>query len=372
MTVAAAANSRPLISTYCSENVRIYTQGAYPTGYNWTRVDCPHLRYDRNTITRFHSLATITTGVSVTVSMPVLLTACSIPNPTTTVLKRITVASGGVLIFDDNDIELHVEEIRVDVGGQLWIGSETCRYYSKINIVFHGSAASATVNNWDPDLSKTSKGLIGRGQVDIHGKQYHPTFTKLARTANAGDSVVFVSDLVNWEVGQEVLLTTTTWFDCPSQFSLWCRPCEPWAFGNSGYPQCQVGRPHQNERRTITAMAFDQSTGEYAVQLNSPLTYMHFSGKEWQGEVALLSRRIQLSGTDSGDSFGGHTMIMDDVGVGRFSGVQVECILHLCLTSPSLPIVLIPSVGDQDGTEERTGALPLPLPPVKGVAAVVL
>lgn len=67
------------------------------------------------------------------------------------------------------------------------------------------------------------------------------------------------------------------------------------------------------------------TTGVYAVQLNAPLVYAHHSSREWQGEVVLLSRRITFSGSDSGDFFGGHTMVAGSPSaIGRFAGVAAR------------------------------------------------
>ena len=52
------------------------------------------------------------------------------------------------------------------------------------------------------DVGMGSKGIgvLGSGQIDIHAKQYFPTWTRLAASAKVGDSVIWLQDSVNWEV----------------------------------------------------------------------------------------------------------------------------------------------------------------------------
>jgi hypothetical protein len=49
-------------------------------------------------------------------------------------------------------------------------------------------------------IGATSKGLVSQGIVDMHGKLYHPTWTRLARTVAANSSYVYLQDNVNWYV----------------------------------------------------------------------------------------------------------------------------------------------------------------------------
>lgn len=111
------------------------------------------------------------------------------------------------------------------------------------------------------------------------GKQYHPTWTRLSRSANPGDDVLYLQDAVNWEVGQSIVVLTTRWNDSPAK--------------------------HKNERLTIVGI----SSNRKAIQVNRALTHLHYAGVEYQGEVLLLSRRILFEGSDSGDKFGHHSEI---------------------------------------------------------------
>ncbi len=153
-------------------------------------------------------------GASVVIASPTnaLLRQCSLPL-NSGILTRITVQSGATLTFDDSAISLHVREIVVEAGGSLLAGADTCRLFSSLSITFYGNAQDSNAN--DSPTGQTSKGVIANGRVELHGKQYHPTWTRLARLAYAGQSVVYVQDAVNWEVGQQILITTTVLLDCP-------------------------------------------------------------------------------------------------------------------------------------------------------------
>ena len=106
------------------------------------------------------------------------------------------------------------------------------------------------------------------------------TWTKLARTADAGSNSIQVLNAAGWRVGDEIVLASTD-FD-----------------------------PRQAERRTISAIRGNTIT------LDKKLDYMHF-GKitfdvDERGEVGMLTRNIRLQASaDAEQSFyGGHVMAM--------------------------------------------------------------
>lgn len=114
------------------------------------------------------------------------------------------------------------------------------------------------------------------GIIDIHGKQFHPTWTRLSRIVEEGDDLIFLQDEVNWEVGQQLIVTTSNWFDCPAEYQeKFCRNV-----------------PHQNEIRSIIAIGESPEGANRLIQVDTPLIYQHFASEDYQTEVALLSRRI--------------------------------------------------------------------------------
>jgi len=154
----------------------------------WPRLDCPHTASGLVPLESIYP--TLSDEDNVTVSSgSVLLRQCSLP-PLPAVLNRITINNGASLVFDDSNIDLHVREIYIENGGSLLIGRDTCRLFSQINITFHGSLSDSSKT--DTPTGLTSKGILSYGLVEMHGKLYHPTWTRLERTADAGTNYLFL------------------------------------------------------------------------------------------------------------------------------------------------------------------------------------
>lgn len=143
--------------------------------------------------------------------------------------------------------------------------------------------------------------------------------------AKANDKYIFVQDLVNWQPGQRIVVTTTELKDS-----------RDW---------------HRNEERTIVAV-YRTTLGSAvsAIEVDQPISFLHFGGKEYQAEVSLISRNIIVQGdpvnsepTDTANAvckdpsdgstypcedkyltgFGGHIFVYSAAAQGRFSGVEM-------------------------------------------------
>ena len=143
-------------------------------------------------------------------------------------------------------------------------------------------AAAATTR--DTQLSKVA------ARLDLHGALFFPTWTRLAAhtpgaalataAPSSRNKVLYLQDCVNWEAGQEVLVTTTHHKD------------------TRGY--------HKNEQRTIAqggVRCVKVDGREYGqVTLTVALAHYHHAGsREYQAEVALLSRNIVIRGNARSD-----------------------------------------------------------------------
>src|SRR5690606_22911023 len=110
--------------------------------------------------------------------------------------------------------------------------------------------------------------LMG-GKLSLHGDREH-TWTKLARTAEAGSAEIEVLDASGWQAGDEIVLASTD-FD-----------------------------PRQAEKRIIAAIEGNTIT------LDRPLEYMHFGeitfGVDQRGEVGLLTRNIRIQASKDAES----------------------------------------------------------------------
>jgi cell migration-inducing and hyaluronan-binding protein len=121
--------------------------------------------------------------------------------------------------------------------------------------------------------------MLSGGTLNLHGNRTN-TWTKLAKTAEAGATSIEVLNAAQWKAGDEIVLASTD-FD-----------------------------PRLAERRKITAVSGNTIT------LDRKLDYMHFGkitfGVDERGEVGLLTRNIKIQASEDAAEtfFGGHIMAM--------------------------------------------------------------
>jgi len=302
-----------LVTNHWSERVTMPRPTKITPIANPAQTNCPHLT---GPFVNFHDL-NYSPGSDFTLpaNTKVLVHSCSISPDV--VFGVITVPATSQLIFGDAPIHLQAKALRVN--GKLLAGSETCRLRNKVTITIHGkrSAQSLPADTWVKGIH-----VVG-GALELHGAQYVPTWTRLAKTVMPGDRVIFVQDMVNWEVGQTILVATTELKDSRDY--------------------------NRNEERVISAVYSTIHANVAAVEVAEPFEFKHFAGKAYQAEVALLSRRILVQGDaenseptdkdnavcyDGGDStypcnnkyltgFGVHIRMEGADVTGRFQGVEV-------------------------------------------------
>jgi len=199
-------------------------------------------------------------------------------------VATLTIPAGSELVFADAPgLVLTVDT--VTVFGKLRFGSDTCPLLSDgIGITFASGG-----------------GLVveGGGVLDLHGKPYAPTWTRLAQTAAAGSTTLRLQDPVDWEAGHEVLVVTSAWEDTPGK--------------------------HENEVLRVASVG----SGGTVVSLEGPLAHAHYGGQEYATEVALLSRSITLQGDITSETTrkGGHT-VCKGAATCRVSGVRAYRMGH--------------------------------------------
>ena len=187
-------------------------------------------------------------------------------------LRSVTV-EGKLTFADERDLELVTDWIYVP-GGEVQIGTEASPFRHNATITLTDTVPGEDINTMG------DRGImLLRGTLNMHGNRDH-TWTKLARTAEAGATSIEVLDASEWRAGDEIVLASTDF------------------------------NPRQAERRTITAV--DGNTIGFA----EPLEYMHYGeitfGVDERGEVAMLTRNIKVQASeDAAESwFGGHIMAM--------------------------------------------------------------
>jgi cell migration-inducing and hyaluronan-binding protein len=191
-------------------------------------------------------------------------------------LRSLTI-NGKLSFAEDKDLELTTEWIMLH--GELEIGTEAKPHTRNATITL-------TDNVKDEDMAGTGGNdrsdrgiMLMGGTLSLHGDRKN-TWTKLARTAEAGSNSIQVVNAAGWRVGDEIVLASTD-FD-----------------------------PRQAERRTIAAISGNTIT------LDRKLDFMHF-GKisfdvDERGEVGLLTRNIRIQASPDAEQsfFGGHVMAM--------------------------------------------------------------
>jgi len=210
--------------------------------------------------------------------VPVAGEKVEIPGGKEVILDVSPPALGGVTIngkltFADNkDIELSTEWIMVH--GELAIGTEAKPYQHKATITLTDNVKDEQM------MGMGDRGImLSGGTLNLHGNRTN-SWTKLAKTADAGSNSIEVLNAAQWQVGDEIVLASTDY------------------------------DPRQAERRTIAAISGN------TIQLDKKLDYMHF-GKitfdvDERGEVGLLTRNIKVQASpDAEQSYkGGHIMAM--------------------------------------------------------------
>ncbi|XP_078698697.1 fibrocystin-L-like isoform X2 [Branchiostoma floridae x Branchiostoma belcheri] len=171
-------------------------------------------------------------------------------------------------------------------GGRLVVGWEDNPYLGNIHIILHGdhNTPEMPVPN-GPTVGAKAIGVFGG--LDLFGKSRNVCWTQLAQTAAAGANTITLADAVDWQVDEEIVITTTS-------FDAW-----------------------ETETFKITGVSADGRT----LTLNSSLAYEHIyhsdtvDGKSYTmaAEVGLLTRNIKIEGADYQglftESFGARVLV---------------------------------------------------------------
>ncbi|XP_044864776.1 fibrocystin [Mauremys mutica] len=184
---------------------------------------------------------------------------------TTGILNLLHVKGGKLLLAGPGPIEIHAHYILVTDGGEFQVGSPDKPLRDKAHIHLYGSFHSATFFPYGAKFL-----AVRNGTVSMHGWVPQVVSTHLKSAACVNDSRIFLEEPVDWQPGDEVIVSGTG-------------PGDTY---------------RQEEIVTIEAV---NNTELY---LRSPLRYPHSSGEEWvhgqrfalKAVVALLSRRIVVRG----------------------------------------------------------------------------
>ena len=187
------------------------------------------------------------------------------------------------------------------------VGTEAEPYTSKLTITMHGA-------RFDPYIAKFGNKCIGvhYSTLDIHGKPRDVTWTSLLETAPAGASSITLMEDVDWQVGEEIVIASTS----------------------LGIEDNEVkGEGDKSEVRMITGIS------GRTIFLNETLEWEHYANIdkygpngedeiEMRAEVGLLTRNIIYRGdpeTTTANQYGATIMLHspgDETSVGRVEYVN--------------------------------------------------
>lgn len=159
---------------------------------------------------------------------------------------------GALVISESVSTQLTFTNMTVEYGGLLQIGSTD-------NPVPPSVTATLAMS---PPVEGGSMIMV-MGDLEIHGSPVNPTWTRLAATAPAGSTTLTLTQDVNWQPGDHLVVATTSLNPMESE--------EAWVSSVSG--------------NTVT--------------LQSPLKYEHDGTAPAQAEVADLTRNVVVTSVNS-------------------------------------------------------------------------
>nr|XP_058131903.1 fibrocystin-L isoform X2 [Dasypus novemcinctus] len=188
----------------------------------------------------------------------------------TPILKMLLI-QGGILIFDEADIELQAENILITDGGILQVGTEAEPFQHKAVITLHGHLRSPELPIYGAKTLAVREGIL-----DLHGLPVPVIWTRLAHTAKAGDRILILQEAVTWKAGDDIVIAST------------------------GHRHSQ----RENEKRTIASVSADGIN----ITLTKPLNFTHLGITvtlpdgtvfDARAEVGILTRNILIRGSDN-------------------------------------------------------------------------
>eukprot|EP00591_Stephanopyxis_turris_P000730 CAMPEP_0195512014 /NCGR_PEP_ID=MMETSP0794_2-20130614/4132_1 /TAXON_ID=515487 /ORGANISM="Stephanopyxis turris, Strain CCMP 815" /LENGTH=1294 /DNA_ID=CAMNT_0040639729 /DNA_START=53 /DNA_END=3934 /DNA_ORIENTATION=+ len=266
---------QPIIRSKSSSEVIVIPDPPVPSDDDLrvvVRSDCPHWQQE---LLDWHDPSTwesgeVPLGEGEDVMIP-LNSKVVVKRSIDGILGLVTIPTSSELILgeDINNQQIEINTTGMDVRGVLRAGSETCRLQSPLSITLHGMRPldASTVPQ-----AVTYKGIGVSGKLELHGKRYYRTWTRLARTVHPGDNKLLLQHSVNWEKGQEIVLVTTALKDS-----------RDW---------------HQNEVLIVESVDNDGFGGS-VVKVTSGVVHTHIANMGYQAEVGLLSRSILINGAEA-------------------------------------------------------------------------
>ena len=216
----------------------------------------------------------------------------------------ILTIEGSLEFLDNQDRVLEANTIIID-GGRLVAGYPDTPFRNKLRIILYGNVTSPVYRHGPFKAIVGSKVIGVFGELILHSEMQNPkTWTLLGETATADSREITLSEAVDWEVGDEIVITSTS-FDA-----------------------------YQTETFQITGI----SNNRLVLTLNASLNYTHLGVEETVGsvsysiraEVGHLTRKIVIENGDPeravSDAFGCRVLVSsgDTTGIVQLEGVEFK------------------------------------------------
>ena len=172
------------------------------------------------------------------------------------------IVEGGLFFDDSVQIELNTNLIQIN-GGIMKIGSESEPFNNNLVITFTASRVGPVL----PEFGNNVLAVLD-GELSIHGAQKIPSWTHLQSSVIEGENVIVLNEDVNWQVGDEVVITGTGYSAQETEYGV-----------------------------------IEQITNNRIITLEEPLQFNHVSSEKtlrngevlsMRAEVGVLSRNVKI------------------------------------------------------------------------------
>lgn len=222
----------------------------------------------------------------------------------------------GILEFDRADLVLTAESIYIDNGGVLQVGTSESPFKQKAIITLNGTNTSSDAN---------TRGItVINGRLELHGATPDVLWTKVNANVGVGDTEIEVSESVDWQVGDEIVLAPTDYYRAGLNLEA---VTQIFTLSNVDGNNLTISTASQAFHWGVMQYVSESGIVENQSEMASP----HVSGVPMQlderAEIGVLTRNIVVQAPDdelwSSQGFGVHTMIMP-MGIGHAEGVEFK------------------------------------------------
>ncbi len=231
----------------------------------------------------------------------------------------------GILEFDTQDLNLTSDWILVQ--GELWIGSDTIPYAHQATITLTSTDTSENI------MGLGTRGILVRGgRLEMHGTPPAVPWTKINAHAPAGSTSLTLMENVGWQVGDQVVIAPTDYYNAGNGASITQRA----TLTQVDTSQLTIGDPLNAHRWGLLQYATNDGMSLVDSNLVSPPADSGYTPLvlDERAEVGNLTRNIVVRAPSDAAwndlGFGCHIIIAksgnspDSIGMAHINGVEVR------------------------------------------------